>query len=139
QKALSFDPVERYADAGEMLAALDGAIRGIAEAPLEPYAGPVAAPSGVEEGRTEPAAEQEEDRTLVAGGPGGPAAPGAPQVDRTRVMDEEDHTLVAPPPPEARAGASPAGRRADGAPPRAFPPRPPLQERRSRAPIVWSL
>lgn len=143
QKALSFDPAERYADAGEMLEALDEAIRGIAATPLEPYAGAHFEPpaSRAPRRREPPPREPEDDRTLLAeGAAGAPAGSGAVGDDRTQLMDEDDRTLVAPVPPAPQAGTSPPPGPAGAPPPRAFPPRPPLQPKKRRVGlIVWTL
>ena len=132
QKALAYDPEERYADAGAMLEALDEAIREIADTPLEPYAGvhfePPVAPTRQ---RVEPSRDTGDDHTRIL-----PEI--APEDDRTRALPGEDHTLAAPEPPAAAAGAEPAA----GVPPRAVPARPPLkqpQKKNRLALVVWTL
>jgi serine/threonine protein kinase len=136
QKALSFDPTDRYADAGAMLEALENAIRSISETTVEPYASPPPAldiparpappPEGASVGGAPFAASgEDDDHTRILE----PA-----EDDRTRILEpppQDDHTLVAPPERPARAG---------GPPPRAFPPRPPLQQKKSRVGlVVWTL
>ena len=126
QKCLAFDPNSRYADAGEMHEALDEAIRGLGASPVELYPEarvnpPIAAPP-------EPA--EAEDHTVLAES----EAPGVGALsddERTRSMEPDDRTLVAPPPQRPAAGDLPS---------RAFPPRPPLERRRSRLGlVVWTV
>lgn len=140
QKALAFDPSERYADAAALLDALDEAIRNVAAQPLEPYEGlALDAPLG-RRTRAERQAPLEpvddEDHTQVLDEAIAPPLP--PADDRTQVLDSpggaDDHTLVAPPPSPPVRGDVPAG----GG--RAFPPRQPPQPRRSRLGlVVWLL
>lgn len=67
QRALAYDPDDRFPDAGAMATALEDAIRAIPNTPLEPYLG----------GAQIRSAEAEEDHTRVA-------------------PFEDDHTLLAP-------------------------------------------
>ncbi|HEX6068485.1 MAG TPA: protein kinase [Longimicrobiaceae bacterium] len=132
QKALSFDPVERYADAGALLEALETAVRAISETTVEPYAGahfrpPVAGPRLSDEERKRRAGAAEIAAGAAAGG-----ASAEEDDDRTRILEgppQDDRTLLAPPPEAPRAGALTG---------RAIPPRPPLEPRRSRKGLlVW--
>ncbi|HET7321068.1 MAG TPA: protein kinase [Longimicrobiaceae bacterium] len=112
QKALAFDPADRYPDAGAFAAALDRAVHDLSQLPVDPYADePVVAPLPGEE----PMAE-EDDRTHLFPR----AEPG-------------DHTLLAPePPPAERAPPSvaPVAPRRHMIPPR--------RRRGSAAPFIWA-
>ena len=122
QKALAFDPEARFANAGEMASALEDALRGLADSPIDPYIGGAAITSAADR------ADSPEDDD-----------------DRTRIADfDDDRTLLAPPsgpaaPPPARAASSAP----DAAPPPRDPPpprRPPPQRRRGVGGIiVWGL
>ncbi len=122
RRALSFDPEDRYADSGEMATALESALRGLVDTPVDPYFGGSAIATA-----TDLLPDEDDDRTQVAD-------------------FEDDRTLLAPPP-----GPSAATPRADpraGAPHRpTSPPREPLPPRRAPEPrrrgvggvIVWGL
>lgn len=116
QKALAFDPEVRFANAGEMASALENALRGLADSPIDPYFG----------GSTITTAAE---------------APDAEDDDHTRIADfEDDRTLLAPPSGPAPPAASPAPGVAP--PPRQpLPPRRPPPERRRGVGgvIVWGL
>jgi tetratricopeptide (TPR) repeat protein len=135
QKALSFDPTERYPDAGALLEALETAVRAISETTVEPYAGahfrpPVAGPRLSDEERKRRAG----GAGMAAGAAGAAGADAAAEGedDHTRILEgppQDDHTLLAPPQEAPRPGALTG---------RAIPPRPPLEPRRSRKGlVVW--
>jgi tetratricopeptide (TPR) repeat protein len=89
--ALSFDPDARYPNAGKFAQALEGAMRAIAETPVEPYLGAAPIVVGTEEEAARSIAE-DGDRTLLADEPD----------DRTMIAPvADDRTLVAPPEPPA--------------------------------------
>lgn len=129
QKALAFDPEDRFPEAGEMANAVGDALRGLPDAPVEPYA------AGLVPGTPLAAEDDERTHAIVAAGSG--AAAGVPPADddRTRVMaaDEDDRTLLAPPPRGKAPAPAP-----DRIPPRAFPRREP-PKRRSGGIIVWMI
>jgi serine/threonine protein kinase len=121
QRALSFEPEERFADAGLMAADLERAMRGMADSPVDPYVGGVPIVKGSEVKRAE---TEDED-------------------DRTQIVDfEDDRTLLAPPPTAAppRAGP-PTGDRPLPPPPRQMPPprRIPEERRGVGGMLVWAL
>ena len=135
-KALSFDPADRYADAGGMLEALETAIREISNTPLEPYVAPAIADLPESRvGEMEQVDDDERTRLLAAD-------------DRTQLLDEsperyppgDEGTLAAPPPPAAAPSAS-ATTGGDEPASRAFPPRrPPEPPKKSRLGlVVWLL
>ena len=126
QKCLAFDPNSRYADAGEMHEALDEAIRGLSASPVEPFpAAPVRPPIVVP-----PAPAEAEDHTVLAESEAA-GVDAFSDDERTQSMEPDDRTLVAPPPQRPAA---------TDLPPRAFPPRPPLERRRSRLGlVVWTV
>ncbi|MEX2570131.1 MAG: serine/threonine-protein kinase [Gemmatimonadota bacterium] len=83
QRALDFDPERRFSDAGQMAAALEQGVRGVAEQTIDPYVGgtPIAtAVDGQDDDRTR-VADIEDDRTLLApaGSPGRPASRPTPR------------------------------------------------------------
>ncbi len=83
RRALSFEPVERFPDAGTMAAAVDRALRDLVEQPVEPY--PIAPVV------TAPSAKNE----------------------RSEFLDADEHTLLAPddasePPPAHRRPRAPS-------------------------------
>lgn len=136
-KSLSFDPADRYEDAGAMMEALETAIREISSTPLEPYVAPEI-PDGAGAASTLSQVHPEDDeRTRLL-----------PADDETRLLDEspaqhrpvDDGTLAAPAPPAA-APVSQGATRRDPPSARAFPPRrPPEPPKKSRAGlIVWML
>jgi tetratricopeptide (TPR) repeat protein len=119
QRALSFDPEDRFADSGEMATALDRTLRELPEQPLDAYPSVSLPPLAV----ASAADAADEDHTEFMGG-------------------DDDHTLLTPespptpPPPVAAAPAAPVER----------PPRPPRitrhaapAPRRHTAAIVWTL
>jgi tetratricopeptide (TPR) repeat protein/tRNA A-37 threonylcarbamoyl transferase component Bud32 len=115
QRALSFDAEDRYQSAAEMAREIAEAMRSLGEAPLEPYAA-----GGLREGA--PAAAGAAAAGYEAGD------------DRTRAIpDEDDRTLLAPP-PASRAPAP--GPQAPAS--RAFPRREP-RRRGVGGVIVWLL
>jgi len=88
RRALSFDPEARYPNAGGFAAALESAMRAIADTPVEPYSGgaPIMAasdgPTGYRGDESGPAiaTESVDDRTMISPLPA-----------------DDDRTLVAPP------------------------------------------
>jgi serine/threonine protein kinase len=119
RKALAFEPLERFPDAGAMAQALDQALRGIQHRPLEPYAASPALPI--------------------------PHLPGEEDDDRTQLADEDDRTLLAPPPPPRgpRYADLPTGPVGSAPRPAELPPRPPRQWEEPRTGVggifVWVL
>ena len=118
QKALAYDPVDRYPDAAAFGSVLDQAMRELGDAPL-----PRHPPTST---------------TVWAAAPAPPAAPRADDDDRTMLAPEgapppsadDDRTLLAPEPP--RVGATELRPSA----PRVTPPR---RERGIGALVVWTL
>ncbi|HET8655141.1 MAG TPA: protein kinase [Longimicrobiaceae bacterium] len=111
EKALAFDPQDRYPDAGAFAASLDQALRDLSGQPLAPY-------------------------EFGAALPPEPTAPAPVEArEPTQPMDVEDHTLLAPPAPPATA---PVGTPPSAPPPRAKPPAS-VPGRRSAAPFVWAI
>jgi serine/threonine protein kinase len=122
QKALAFEPADRYANADEMAREVAVAMRSLSDVPLEPYAaGQIP---------TRPSDARDDERTRVldtsAAYPAG--------ADATRAMEPpDDRTLLAPPSSAAHE------RHPSGAPPtRAFPRRESRKRRRGGA-FVWLL
>jgi serine/threonine protein kinase len=123
QKALAFEPDDRYANADAMAREIAVAMRSISDAPLEPYAAgqiPTRPPDALDDDRT---------RVLDTSG-----AYAASDEDATHAMeDSDDRTFLAP-----RPAAAPE-RHPSGAPPtRAFPRREPRKRSRGGA-FVWFL
>jgi serine/threonine protein kinase len=117
QRALSFDPEDRFVDAGEMATALDRALRELPDQPLDAYPSVSLPPLAMADAE-EPADE-----------------------DHTEFMGGDDHTLLTPesppaaPPPVVAAPAAPAERPAR--PPRLTRHAP--EPRRRTAAVVWTL
>ena len=119
QRALAFEPTERYSDAAEMAADLERAIRGLSDVPLEPYLG----------GAPSLDAERDEDRIQLDD----------LDDDRTRVAEsDDDRTFLAPPPSEPLPRRAPTARVEAKAVP-AKPERPARLRRGAGGVVVWSL
>ena len=131
RKALSFDPKDRYPDAGAMAAELEGAVRAIGETTLDPYLGGAPIISAIDD--------------AGGGGSGVPgdgdgAQPVAGDDDHTQLAPfSDDHTLIAPPPVET-AAAAPIEVVTDRER-RPIPPRPPLKHQKDGVGgvVVWGL
>jgi tetratricopeptide (TPR) repeat protein len=108
QRALAFDPEERFADAGEMATALDQVLRELPDRPLDGYPSVSLPPLA-------PIAEPE-----------------APDTDRTEFM-QDDRTLLAPDTAEPERPVPPP----TPAPEKAAKPTPPEPPRRRTALWVW--
>lgn len=109
QRALAFDPRDRFADADEMAGALQDALRVIADVPIEPYAA---------RGVGEPPADDESTRVMDAAA--------------------DDRTLLAPEAAGAGAAAA-ATPEAPDEPTRAFPSRREPPRRSLGGMLVWAL
>ena len=120
QKALAFDPLDRFTDAGVMAAELDRAIRDMPNAPLDPYP-PLAVPPLSEDTAALPSQDDDERTQLMDVVPD--------DDERTQLMDAEP------------APASPAAPPAHPRPNEPRPVRPPsaaAPPRRRTAVWVWS-
>ena len=115
QRALAYDPGERFSDAGAMAEALERAIRTLADSPVDPYLAGAPIVTATE--------EEDDDRTRVA------------------EIDYDDRTLLAPPPvtpPPSRA-APPASRREAVPAAAASRKAPPRKKRSIGGFLAWGL
>lgn len=123
QKALAFDPADRYPDAGVMAAELDRALREMPNAPLDPYP-PLAVPPLPDDAAVLPGAEDDDRTQLMDVLPDD-------EDERTQLMDLE-------PPPPAAAPVAPPTRERPAEPPRSRPPTAVAPRKRRTAVWVWS-
>lgn len=124
QKALAFDPVDRFPDAVAMVAALDRVLRDLPNSPIEPYA-PIAGVPGLVDHEVGGPVADDDDRTQLMD-----VAPA--DDERTQLMDVEPPPAaprVAPPPPSRPAEPRPGAK-----PPTVVAPR-----KRGTAAWVWGL
>lgn len=145
QKALAYDPADRFPDAVAMLEALEDAIQGIATTPLDPYAGvrydrPLSEPTVAGQRRPE-GLEGDEDRTRLLAEQGDRTRLLPEEDDRTRLLPERDEATLAEPatPPTGTPSPPPPTTAPRRQGPRAFTPRKPPKKRSRVGLVVWTL